>query len=180
MSLPSVSPFGGWRNRQTARYDLIPGEALEAVAEAFAEGEEKYGRLADDPYYPNWVGLDLSSDHSPLSHALNHLAAVQAGSENWNCGSFVAQEDHLASAAANILMMLWFRDSPRSGVEGLEWPDVIKYYYKRRQEQDSPVEGEPTPPNSDWDDYWIARDLEDPQPKPEPNIFERILSKVTS
>lgn len=157
MSLPSTSPFGGWRNRQTARFDLIPGEALEAVAEAFAEGEDRYGRLPDDPYYPNWVGLDLSSDQSPLSHALAHLAAVQAGTD--------ASEDHLASAAANLCMLLWFRDSPLSLVQGLTWPDVIRVYYKKRQEH-----LEETP-----DDLV----LDDLQPEPEPNILDRLLSKIS-
>ena len=162
MSLPSTSPFGGWRNPQTARFDLIPGEALEAIAEVFGEGEEKYGRLGTDPIYPNWVGLDLSSDQSPLSHALQHLAAFQIGDET---------EDNLASAAANLAILLWFRDSPLSLVQGLTWPEVVRFYYKKRQDHDPlAVEDEP------WDDS-VEAALEDLQPQP--NILERILAKVT-
>lgn len=168
MSLPSVSKFGGWRNAQTARYDLIPGEALEAIAEVFAEGETKYGRLTNDPYFPNWVGLDLSSDQSPLSHAMNHLAQVQMGAS-------IHEEDHLASAAANLLIMLWFRDADASLVQGLTWPEVVRFYYKRRVEE---VEKDETP----WE---LAEEQEEfyeapPEAPDEPNIFERILAKVTS
>lgn len=169
MALPSISKFGGWRNKQTARFDLIPGEALEAVAEVFAEGEQKYGRLKDDPFYPNWVGLDLASDQSPLSHAMNHLAQVQMGA------SLVDDEDHLASAAANLLIMLWFRDSDSSVVQGLTWPEVVRYYYKRRQEEEC---GEETPweLQEEQEEFYAENEENDQQL----NIFERILNKVTS
>lgn len=161
MSLPSVSKFGGWRNAQTARYDLIPGEALEAVAEVFAEGEAKYGRLGDDPYYPNWVGLDLASDQSPLSHCMNHLAQVQMGAG-------LEEEDHLASAAANLLIMLWFRDSDSSLVQGLTWPESVRFHYKQRLAKES---------ESVSYDEGLETLVDD---NPEPNILERILSKITS
>jgi hypothetical protein len=177
MSLPSISKFGGWRNVQTARYDLIPGEALEAVAEVFAEGETKYGRLGNDPYYPNWVELDLSSDQSPLSHALNHLAQVQLGAG-------LEEEDHLASAAANILIMLWFRDSDSSLVQGLTWPEVVRFYYKRRlegaPEQEAAMDALVAEAQEAGEYYKGVESLiADDESDHEPNILERILAKVT-
>lgn len=124
------SKHGGSRNPQESRFDLIPFEGLEAVGRVMAEGEERYGRLPDNPSLPNWTGLDLTTDQSPASHAVKHLYAYIAGDES---------EDNLAAAAANLLMLIWFRDNPSSRYYGLRYPEILGY--READEGVAPTQG---------------------------------------
>lgn len=106
----------GKREPVAARLDLIPLEALEAMGEAFARGEPRYGRLEADRRLANWAGLDLASDKSPLSHALHHLAAFAAGDTS---------EDHVGHALANVAMLAWFERNARSPYKGWTHPEIL-------------------------------------------------------
>ena len=107
---------GGRRQPQSSRLDLIPVEGLLVEGEAMAEGEKKYSRLDADPTQPNWHVLDCTTEQSPLSHALKHLALYAAGDES---------EDHLGHARANLGMLCWFRDNPKSRYYGMTYPEIL-------------------------------------------------------
>ena len=113
---PVENPNGGRRQPQSSRLDLIPVEGLLVEGEAMAEGEKKYSRLDADPLQPNWHGLDCTTEQSPLSHALKHLALYAAGDES---------EDHLGHARANLGMLCWFRDNPKSRYYGMTYPEIL-------------------------------------------------------
>jgi hypothetical protein len=104
------------RDPQEARYDLIPAEALDAMAKAFAIGEAHYGRYEEDPTLPNWAGCEVASGQSPLSHAMKHLARAANGCQ---------EEDHLANAMANVAMMIYFRDAYDSPYYQLTYPEIL-------------------------------------------------------
>ncbi len=80
-------PNGAKRSTIPVRCDLIPANALMAVAEAMAEGAVRYGDH-------NWKGLP---PEEILNHAMRHLYLHMAGDR---------KEPHLRNAAANVLMLL--------------------------------------------------------------------------
>lgn len=79
-------PSGAKRGAVREAYHLIPPLGLQAVAEAMAKGEERYG--AD-----NWKGLP---EEEMVNHAIRHLVLWLAGDRS---------EPHAAHAAANCLML---------------------------------------------------------------------------
>ena len=55
---------GGQRDKVEERFDLVPPDALLAVAKAMGEGAAKYG---DE----NWRGLPM--DNISMNHAVRHV-----------------------------------------------------------------------------------------------------------
>jgi hypothetical protein len=86
------------------RMELLPWEALEFVAWVLTYGAEKY----DDD---NWRDLP-NAEKRLMGAALRHIAKDQAGKR---LNTDERDLPHLAQAACNILMLLWFRrdDYPR-------------------------------------------------------------------
>jgi len=84
-------PGGARRSDRKPRFDLIPFELLEAIAEALTEGTAKYG-----PH--NWKrgGKDFFLD--AWNHAFVHLQKFKEGDR---C------EDHLAHLACNVAFLIW-------------------------------------------------------------------------
>jgi hypothetical protein len=122
---------GGRRQPQKARFDLIPYEALKAMADAFGPGEARYGRLDRDLTLANWKGLDITGEQSPISHSLKHIALYAAGeTTDPETG---APEDHLGHALANLAMMAWFAASPDSEFAGLTYPEMLAAGYRKKQ-----------------------------------------------
>lgn len=76
---------GGQRDKVAERFDLVPPDALLAVAKAMGEGAAKYG---DE----NWRGLPMNN---LLNHAMRHIVLYMSGDRD---------EDHLGHAAAGLLM----------------------------------------------------------------------------
>lgn len=69
---------------RNTRFDLIPPEAMQALAETLHEGATKYGER-------NWEqGIPIGNC---LDHALGHITAYMGGTGN---------EDHLAHALCNL------------------------------------------------------------------------------
>lgn len=76
------------------RHDLVPRAGLRRLAGVFARGAKKYG-------VGNWEkGIPLSD---LLNHALTHIYSHLDGVEG---------EDHLAHAAANLMMAMHFSPEP--------------------------------------------------------------------
>ena len=89
---------------ESVRYDLISPIGLRAVAEACAEGAEKYNDY-------NWERGMPASDL--LNHAIRHIYAFLAGDRS---------EPHLGHAAWNVL----------GAIHSLEkWPDLNDGKFRR-------------------------------------------------
>lgn len=93
-----VAASGGRRSSVGERWDLIPGaySSMREVAKVAAYGAKKYEEN-------NWLGLDPTSEQSPLNHAIrhaNHALEFPFGSSD--------RRWQLAKAAWNILAQLWF------------------------------------------------------------------------
>lgn len=84
-------PSGAVRDEsEILRYDLIPTEVLDALAEVFTEGAKKYGDR-------NWEkGLSLAST---FNHLMKHLI-------KWSIGK--TDEPHLEHALANLAMIVTY------------------------------------------------------------------------
>ena len=78
---------GGRQSKIDYRFDLIPAEAIAAVAAVLAEGAVKYG-------VDNWRKI-AAEDH--LNHAMMHIFGHISGD---------TQDDHAEHAATRILMWL--------------------------------------------------------------------------
>lgn len=76
---------GGQRDKVEERFDLVPPDAMLAVAKAMSEGAAKYG---DE----NWRGLPIDNI---VNHAVRHVFLWMSGDRS---------EDHLGHAAAGMLM----------------------------------------------------------------------------
>ena len=81
-----VTPSGGVHAYVEGRYDLIPPEALTAIALVMEEGV-KNGRDSD-----NWRKVPLNIQ---MNHALAHITAWMRGETD---------EDHLAHALTRLAM----------------------------------------------------------------------------
>lgn len=75
-------------------YAGIPPRGIRRVASAFAEGKEKYGPFT-------YVTSDIAKRSTRLDKALSHINAYQCGETN---------EDHLARAAAQLLILMEYED----------------------------------------------------------------------
>jgi hypothetical protein len=119
----SVNQKGGRRSKLSGRFDLLPAHGIRAAAEAFAEGENKYGRWDKDPRSPNWHFLDVGSDQSPISHLINHANQYAAGENG---------EDHLGHIIANAMMMCQYERDPASPWYGLSYPEMLAKAYREK------------------------------------------------
>jgi hypothetical protein len=85
---PVVSNSVGAKQSDTpCRFDLLPPEAMFAIAEVLKQGADKYGE-------ENWRGLTVRDN---INHAIQHLYG-------WLMGD--TAEDHLAHAACRVLFAL--------------------------------------------------------------------------
>ena len=83
-------PGGARRTDRKPRFDLIPFEFLEAVAEVLTSGAARYG-----PY--NWKRGRKDFFLDAWNHAFVHLQQFKEGDK---------AEEHLAYLACNILFMI--------------------------------------------------------------------------
>src|SRR5437867_5940316 len=84
-------PGGARRTDRKPRFDLIPFEFLEVVAEVLTRGAAKYG-----PY--NWKRGRKDFFLDAWNHAFVHLQKFKEGDRS---------EDHLAHLACNVAFMVW-------------------------------------------------------------------------
>ena len=84
-------PGGARRTERQPRFDLIPFEFLESVAEELTRGAAKYG-----PY--NWKRGQKDFFLDAWNHAFVHLQKFKEGDRS---------EDHLAHLACNVAFMVW-------------------------------------------------------------------------
>ena len=84
-------PGGARRTDRKPRFDLIPFEFLEAVAEVLTSGAARYG-----PY--NWKRGRKDFFLDAWNHAFVHLQKFKEGDRS---------EDHLAHLACNVAFMIW-------------------------------------------------------------------------
>ena len=82
---------GARRTDRKPRFDLIPFEFLEAVAEVLTSGAVKYG-----PY--NWKRGNKDFFLDAWNHAFVHLQKFKEGDRS---------EDHLAHLVCNVAFMVW-------------------------------------------------------------------------
>lgn len=92
-----VNERGAKQAASPYRFDLIPPEALFALAEVLAQGAAKYGEW-------NWRGLTINDQ---LNHLLVHVYAYLAGDPS---------DDHLAHALCRAVFALSLQRRPE--VEG--------------------------------------------------------------
>jgi len=79
-----------WRKTEgKGRYDLLPPEAIQRIAEVYRKGAIKYG----DRNWQQGIPLSRFMD-SGLRHLFQHLAGK-------------TDEDHLAQAAWNVIALIW-------------------------------------------------------------------------
>jgi hypothetical protein len=94
----------GERNEIGLRYDLIPGEVLDYIAERLGYGSAKYG---DN----NWK-LGLPGAKAPVNHALAHLTEYLK-SRAQNYGPLTAEEkDDLQAVLTNLAFEVYYREHP--------------------------------------------------------------------
>jgi len=110
---------GGRQSKIDYRFDLIPAEAIAAVAAVLAEGAVKYG-------VDNWRKI-AAGDH--LNHAMMHIFAHMSSD---------TQDEHAEHAATRILMWLELLktngadkpvtvdDVPKE-VPNIQWPPYTPY-----------------------------------------------------
>lgn len=89
----AVNGRGGKQSEQSYRCDLLPVDAVLAIARVLKAGSDKYGEN-------NWHAIDARDN---LNHALTHIFAWLGGDRS---------EDHLSNAGCRILFAL---DQVRSG-----------------------------------------------------------------
>ena len=82
---------GAGRTDRKPRFDLIPFEFLESVAEVLTRGAVKYG-----PY--NWKRGRKEFFLDAWNHAFVHLQKFKEGDRS---------EDHLGHLASNVAFMVW-------------------------------------------------------------------------
>src|SRR5947209_10864987 len=84
-------PGGARRSDRKPRFDLIPFDFLEAVAEVLTRGAARYG-----PY--NWKCGKKDFFLDAWNHAFVHLQKFKEGDTS---------EDHLAHLACNVAFLIW-------------------------------------------------------------------------
>jgi hypothetical protein len=100
----TTSNTGGMKATKRQRYDLLPRTALDAIAEVFAFGAEKY-----DSH--NWrKGYEWSKSYSA---AMRHMTAHWDG-ETYDSESGLA---HLAHAGCHIMFMLTWLETQGAGTQ---------------------------------------------------------------
>ena len=103
MASDPIELFAGGvrRSDRKPRFDLIPFEFLESVAEVLTRGAARYG-----PY--NWKRGQKDFFLDAWNHAFVHLQKFKEGDRS---------EDHLAHLACNVAFMVW---AVKNGVVSLE------------------------------------------------------------
>jgi hypothetical protein len=86
------------------RMDLLPFEALEAVAKVLTFGAKKY---ADN----NWQKVD-NAESRYVGALLRHLSKYLQG-ERWDEESELS---HLSHVATNALFLVWFEEKKNDGL----------------------------------------------------------------
>jgi len=81
------------------RFDLIPPEATQIIAQVFGVGAERYGDT-------NWQKSRLEGEKGPINHALRHINSYQR-----NDGDKI---EHLSHAIVNLIMEYWYEVKPCS------------------------------------------------------------------
>src|SRR5439155_14372890 len=84
-------PGGAGRTDRKPRFDLIPFEFLESIAEVLSAGAVKYG-----PY--NWKRGRKDFFLDAWNHAFVHLQKFKEGDTS---------EDHLGHLACNVAFLVW-------------------------------------------------------------------------
>src|SRR5690349_16687004 len=82
---------GAVRSDRKLRFDLVPHEFLEALAEVLTAGAETYGAY-------NWQRGQRDFFIDAWNHAFVHLQMFKEGDRS---------EDHLAQLACNVLFLIW-------------------------------------------------------------------------
>jgi len=99
----TTSSTGGEKGVKPQRYDLLPREGLDAIAEVFAFGAEKYASH-------NWrKGYEWSKSYSAL---MRHMTAHWSGETNDPESGL----PHLAHAGCHVMFMLtWLSEQGEGG-----------------------------------------------------------------
>ena len=88
---------GGKREHFYPRYELIESELIERIAKVMTQGAVKYGEY-------NWRKFDAEQVKDIPRHAFKHIVDYMKGDQS---------EDHLANAACNIMMAMWFEENSK-------------------------------------------------------------------
>jgi len=86
------------RNPISARFDLIPGDVLEKIAEGFGFGAKKYGDY-------NWQQSRLTGVDGPVNHALKHINLYNAQIKDDESDDL---NIHLRNAIMNLIFEYWY------------------------------------------------------------------------
>ena len=87
-----------YRDTISARFDLIPGDVLQMVAEVFGHGAQKYGDS-------NWKESRLKGADSPINHALKHINLYNAGIPDDESDD---PNIHMSHAIVNLMFELYY------------------------------------------------------------------------
>ena len=87
---------GSARSGTRPPYDLIPREALDAIAERFAVGMERYGR-------DNWRKGGPEFFRDAVNHAIYHLLDFASGDS-----SEETPEQNLGAGLWNLVVVCWW------------------------------------------------------------------------
>lgn len=88
---------GAKRSSKKPRYDLIPFEALEAIAERFELGGKIYG---DDNWKKGGEDFYLDAKNHAQHHLLCYIHGILEDEKS--------PVDHLKAAAWNLAVLLWY------------------------------------------------------------------------
>lgn len=88
---------GGKREHFYPRYELIERELIDRIAKVMTQGAAKYGEY-------NWRKFNEEQVKDIPRHAFKHMVDYMHGDQS---------EDHLANAACNIMMAMWFEENSK-------------------------------------------------------------------
>lgn len=93
----SVENIGVRYNQNKNRLELIPPEFIDEVGKVFTFGAKKYS-------VDNWKHLDEDQQKQIMGSLLRHIIEYHKGNKLDDESGL----NHLAHAACNIAMMIWF------------------------------------------------------------------------
>ena len=125
MASDSIEQFvgGAKRTDRKPRFDLIPFEFLESIADVLTEGAVKYGPC-------NWKRGKKDFFLDAWNHAFVHLQKFKEGDRS---------EDHLGHLACNVAFMVWAVKKGVVSQEDFEAPAL--------NDSDGPAVSRPQPLN---------------------------------
>jgi len=139
------------RSEKKPSYRLIYKGFLEAIAHTLQEGHTKY---SEGEFDRNWQKGDQEFFREALDHALEHLMTYNETGDRYHNG-----EDHIAHAAANLMMLTWAEDFKK-----INWPHLEEEQYGDIESTDFDLpqtdHGLPFKPTFDHFDPTIAEELE--------------------